>query len=1204
MKNKVLSVMLAGMIVLAMGFSSPQTVAVEAEGGEWKLIGQFGGSTGAATTVGITVYAGIGLKMNIIEFVNPNEPLQVGATPPFADFVTDIAVSATKALVSAGSGGVSLVDVGTPATPKVLGTWTSAGFAEGAALKGDLAVVADGPLGLRLVDFSMPSVPKEVGSAYPFNYAFDVAISGNYAFVAAGESGLLVADISDPTHPKEAGSLDTTGYAYGVEINGSIAYIADGWAGIQTMDISIPAKPVLLGNTPTNGWSLSVAVGKGQLYSGNGGMGLQVFDLTDARAPKAAGTLHSGGAVRQVAAGENGLFAADSMKGIQMIDTSQADKPKTVGSFGTLPYARRATLAGEYLYVASGVDGAMYAINVKDPANPYQAGKFQADGNASDVQVSGKYAYLLTFMDSTNYLMGVNISDPAEMKMVDAIGLGDVQPMDAAPREAAINGNVLYVADEFGVRIFDISNPSRVSQQGQIQLDIDKANMAVGLALKGNYAYVAVSGVGLHIIDISDNANPKDVGRYGSLVGSVALSGGTLFAGQYGDGISAATISTDGKKLTQVGKLALSGQVEDVTVANGMLFAGMGNSGMQVIDASNPAKMKVAQTLDTPGFAWNAEAAGNLAYVSDGAGGLLIYEKGGTVRAAQPIAAKGLGKTTSAFTSGAEEPKFPFDSGASTSSDVCTVTSTASSGAGTLAECITKVKKGGKILFDTGVFPPKKPAKILLDNALPELQRGSVTIDGSEAGVIVDGGQKVDWGLRISSSHNTIMGLQFTNFTNGGIQVGFPSRYNVIGGDHSIGAGPSGQGNALYGNFSNILLMDTSYNTIKGNFIGTLAGGRQAGPYSEQGVVLNNYATYNFIGGKGEGEKNIISGNNRGVDFGSTTNAHNVLAGNYIGTDVSGTKAIPNYDFGVLMEVGSRYNVVGGISPEERNIISGNKFSGVTISDDGTTQNTVIGNYIGLDVSGTKALPNGTGMGIFQATYNRIGGGGAGEGNLVSGNQNGGLNIFGMGPSHAIVLGNTFGLDVNGKPLPNGNGINIYGGSHALIGGMGQGSGNTVNSSSYGIQFTSANISHNWAAGNILQGRQAGVRIESGAAHNLVVKNDASKSAVGISVDSGDFNTLRGNLGSIAMGKSANGQLAAPVLVNVDAASASGTTCAGCVVDIYMKDPSQVMSYLGFVLADASGRFTFAGKMSGSVLATATDLLGNTSGFSNVITVK
>ncbi len=1171
---------------------------------EWILIGQIGGSTQAAAVLGRTVFAGIGLKMNIVRFSDPGNPVLIGSTPPFTDFVTDIAVFGSRAVVAAGQAGVSQVDVHDPTKPEVLGTWSSAGFAESVALHGNLAVLADGPLGLRLVDFSTPSAPLEVGSAYPLNYAFDVALAGSYAFIAAGDSGLLVADISDPAHPKEVGSLDTPGYAYGVVIKNTIAYVADAWSGIETVDISTPEKPVLLDNTPCDGWSLSVAVGKGLLYSGNGGMGVQAFDLSNPESPKVAGAYNEGGSARQVASAGSYLFVADTLKGIRMIDASDPEALTQQGIYSVLPYARRATLNGNYLYAASGTDGAMYVINVEDPANPYQVSKFQADGNASDVVINGQSAFLTTFMDSSNYLIAIDIQDPADLKLLMEVPLGSVTPMNAAPREAAIQNNAIFVADEFGLRIFDISDPANIHQFGQIET-YSGGDVSVGIVVNGEYAYLAASSRGVKVIDVSDLQNPKEVSHFGQTAGSLALSSSsTLYIGEYGSGVQVASLGSGGTALSRLGSYPSIGQVEDVAISGTTLFANEGIAGIQVLDVSNPAKITQTQVLETPGYAWNSEVDGNLMYESDGNGGLLIFAKGGVTSSASSAA--GTYRTTSKTTSLPSSnniPNFPPEPQKVQSTDVCTVTTDSFSGSGSLFECIERIQAGGTINFDTRVFPPAQPGRIVLQGDLPQLTTGAITIDASNAGVILDGNQMVAWGLVIGSSYNTVKGLQFTNFTNGGLQIGFPSSYNVIGGDHTIGDGPSGEGNVFYGNFVGIGLGYCHHNTIKGNFIGTLAGGTQAGPYTEQGISIGNYATDNYIGGKSVGEKNIISGNNRGVDLASNTSTHNTVAGNYIGTDVTGTKAIPNYDFAVILEVGTRFNTIGGTTSEERNIISGNNGFGLTISDDDTTENSVIGNYIGLDVTGTKALPNKSGVSIYSAQYNRIGGTIPGESNLISGNLEKALAIYGMGRLNAVVLGNIIGLDVNGKLLPNGNGIYAYGGSHAFIGGLSDGGGNKINGGDFGISFEFPAANFNWMAGNAIQS-QNGILINNGAFHIFAVKNDATNSAEGILVNVGDFNSLRGNLGSLSLGQDANQSLAAPILKSVTPSALSGTAAPFETIDLFVK-AGEGMAYLGAVTADPSGNFSFLGKIEGNqVIATATDIYGNTSGFSDPLTVN
>src|SRR5689334_16365401 len=101
---------------------------------------------------------------------------------------------------------------------------------------------------------------------------------------------------------------------------------------------------------------------------------------------------------------------------------------------------------------------------------------------------------------------------------------------------------------------------------------------------------------------------------------------------------------------------------------------------------------------------------------------------------------------------------------------------------------------------------------------------------------------------------------------------------------------------------------------------------------------------------------------------------------NFIGTNFGGTAAIPNQD-GIILREGAHDNTIGGTTVADRNIISGNTNSGIaTLGNDyfptsNANSTTIIGNYIGTDVTGTLDLGNGSiGISITGSDDNIIGG--------------------------------------------------------------------------------------------------------------------------------------------------------------------------------------------------------------------------------------
>src|SRR5262249_35150250 len=132
-------------------------------------------------------------------------------------------------------------------------------------------------------------------------------------------------------------------------------------------------------------------------------------------------------------------------------------------------------------------------------------------------------------------------------------------------------------------------------------------------------------------------------------------------------------------------------------------------------------------------------------------------------------------------------------------------------------------------------------------------------------------------------------------------------------------------------------------------------------------------------------------------------NGGNRIVGNIIGADVSGTLARPN-GTGILVSAPSSNNIIGGASAADPTLISRNDTYGVWIE---STGNQVLGNYIGIDSSGTVSLGNALGGVYLVGESNTVGGTGPGEGNVVSGNGGDGI-LLARGRDNR-VLGNYIG---------------------------------------------------------------------------------------------------------------------------------------------------------------------------------------------------
>jgi titin len=461
--------------------------------------------------------------------------------------------------------------------------------------------------------------------------------------------------------------------------------------------------------------------------------------------------------------------------------------------------------------------------------------------------------------------------------------------------------------------------------------------------------------------------------------------------------------------------------------------------------------------------------------------------------------------------------------------------------------------------------------------------------------------------------------------------------------------GVAGGGNLISGNtnHSGVYIADagTSHNTVAGNLIGTNVNDN--GPLKNLvGVTIGAGATDNTIGGAAAGDANVISGNaDEGVIITDTDTNGNVLEGNDIGTDLTGTMAIPNGDSGVAIENAASANTIGGTSQASANIISGNTDDGIHITGTGTDKNVVAENLIGTDSSGTVALANGA-IGVLingGASDNTVG-----DGNVISGNTLDGVRLEGAGSKGNNIQYNLIGLNSSGTgALPNKeDGVHFDEGAAANGVYNNVISGNTYN----GIYLTGATTEDNGFHGNLI-GTEAdgvtplpnsyGVFIE-GSSNNNVIGGPNSGNTIADNTHAGIAITGNGSVSNTISRNSiyGNGTVGIdlgdtgvqsintsggphtgpnhlqnyPVLTSITVSGTSdvlhgtlnGAKMSSFTIEVF-SSPSgdQGETYLGTVNVgtdnhgNASFTFTFNPSAASPYLtATATDVNGNTSEFS------
>jgi gliding motility-associated-like protein len=135
------------------------------------------------------------------------------------------------------------------------------------------------------------------------------------------------------------------------------------------------------------------------------------------------------------------------------------------------------------------------------------------------------------------------------------------------------------------------------------------------------------------------------------------------------------------------------------------------------------------------------------------------------------------------------------------------------------------------------------------------------------------------------------------------------------------------------------------------------------------GVQLINGATNIAIGDDITTNKNVISGNlQSGIEADGNGTTANSIKGNYIGLSSDGNTMVPN-NTGIIIFNGATNTSIGGnVNQNQRNVISGNTISGILIAGANTSGNVIYHNFIGINSSGTQAKSNNIGVSISSCT--------------------------------------------------------------------------------------------------------------------------------------------------------------------------------------------------------------------------------------------
>ncbi len=462
---------------------------------------------------------------------------------------------------------------------EVLFSWT---YGSGAtvAVSGSHAYFANGTY-LQVADISTITNPQVVGELDLNSEFWGVDVSGNHLLIPTLDGELLILDISTPAAPTLTSAIRLVGSGFEILVDGSVAYLS-GSRGMSIFDITTVTSPVQIGFYPTDDPAYAVSIQGTTAYISAFEDGLHVVDVTDQTAPSRLGHLPIAGYQEYVTSVPGYAFLADGADTttdwtghFRVIDVSTPSAPFEVTSLGGYGWLEAITMWGDYAIVSMADDG-LHIIDVSTPAAPTDVG---------DVELPGVQMYAAT--TATHALTA---------DWAGAVHLIDLDPVNA-PTEVAegelpggstglafLDDDTLVVAGIGRLRVYDVSNPAASSVTASI--DVSANSDVNDIEIVGDLAILASLNEQITVIDLSDPANPAEIGSvpvWGTR--RIVVSGNYVYVAA-NDRFEVVDITTP--STPTIHGTGYDMTARDVGIIGDTAFVASRISGLQCLDISSP----------------------------------------------------------------------------------------------------------------------------------------------------------------------------------------------------------------------------------------------------------------------------------------------------------------------------------------------------------------------------------------------------------------------------------------------------------------------------------------------------------------------------------------------------------------------------------------------------------------------------------------
>ena len=466
------------------------------------------------------------------------------------------------------------------------------------------------------VDFKLEPVSQIHLSSY-----YQDLVVGEGLVYAVSDWGLEVFDLETPSHPRLVGQIATPGNAQGVAIDRETIYVADGAAGATLIDVRRPDNPRLVRTIGNFESVRRIKIANEKAYVVDINKGLQIYDLNEMHNqtnPQPIGTLQTSGFALDIVVDGDTVYFSDDNQGFQILDFEFINIPAFAGIVDIL--ALDFEVVDGYAYVAS---GNMQIVDVRNRLKPKAISSIQTPGIATAIKFLDGYLYL-TDIQSGLYVVDVrNRQQPLTVAIQPTSG--DAMGLDLFKSD--VNETFGYIADgNRGLQVIDLSIPNRPEWLHRYDASGEAHGMDILETEEGNrIAYIACGTGGLKIVEI-ERASDAVFRHRIPLMGTAAdvrVENAHAFVAAADSGLIVINLSNPNNP-RMVSHIRTTAPAWGIEVNEGYVF--LCADELIVVDSREPMNSRVVARRSMPGSAYRITIVDNLGYVAALNGGLQIFD--------------------------------------------------------------------------------------------------------------------------------------------------------------------------------------------------------------------------------------------------------------------------------------------------------------------------------------------------------------------------------------------------------------------------------------------------------------------------------------------------------------------------------------------------------------------------------------------------